>query len=82
MRILVLGGDGYLGWPTAMYFSARGHDVAIADIIGGSGYARTFIDPRPGEVKESLADISKAKKLLKWKPEVSFKKGIELLKIE
>ena len=22
MRILVLGGDGYLGWPTSMYFSA------------------------------------------------------------
>jgi UDP-sulfoquinovose synthase len=31
MKILVLGGDGYLGWPTAMYFSARGHDVAVAD---------------------------------------------------
>jgi UDP-sulfoquinovose synthase len=31
MRILVLGGDGYLGWPTAMYFSARGHDVTVVD---------------------------------------------------
>jgi UDP-sulfoquinovose synthase len=31
MRILILGGDGYLGWPTAMRFSARGHDVAIVD---------------------------------------------------
>jgi UDP-sulfoquinovose synthase len=31
MRILVLGGDGYLGWPTAMYFSARGHEVHIVD---------------------------------------------------
>jgi UDP-sulfoquinovose synthase len=31
MRILVLGGDGYLGWPTAMYLSARGHDVAVLD---------------------------------------------------
>jgi UDP-sulfoquinovose synthase len=31
MRILVLGGDGYLGWPTALRFSARGHDVAIVD---------------------------------------------------
>ena len=31
MRILVLGGDGYLGWPTALHFSARGHDVAILD---------------------------------------------------
>ncbi|MDQ3572338.1 MAG: NAD-dependent epimerase/dehydratase family protein [Actinomycetota bacterium] len=31
MRILILGGDGYLGWPTAMRFSARGHDVSVAD---------------------------------------------------
>jgi UDP-sulfoquinovose synthase len=31
MRILVLGGDGYLGWPTAMYLSSRGHDVAVLD---------------------------------------------------
>lgn len=31
MNILILGGDGYLGWPTAMYFSARGHDVTVVD---------------------------------------------------
>jgi UDP-sulfoquinovose synthase len=31
MRILVLGGDGYCGWPTALYLSQRGHEVAIAD---------------------------------------------------
>lgn len=31
MRILVLGGDGYLGWPTAMYLSRRGHQVAVLD---------------------------------------------------
>jgi UDP-sulfoquinovose synthase len=31
MRILILGGDGYLGWSTAMYFSQRGHDVAVVD---------------------------------------------------
>src|SRR5881396_1172904 len=31
MRIVILGGDGYLGWPTAMRFSARGHDVHIID---------------------------------------------------
>ena len=31
MRILVLGGDGYLGWPTAMYLSARGHHVGVVD---------------------------------------------------
>jgi UDP-sulfoquinovose synthase len=33
MRILVLGGDGYLGWPTAMYFSQLGHDVLVVDSL-------------------------------------------------
>jgi len=31
VRILILGGDGYLGWPTAMHFSTRGHEVAVVD---------------------------------------------------
>ena len=31
MRILVLGGDGYLGWPTALHLSAAGHHVGVAD---------------------------------------------------
>ncbi len=31
MKILILGGDGYLGWPTAMDLSARGHEVTVAD---------------------------------------------------
>ena len=31
MRILILGGDGYLGWPTAMHFSEVGHEVMIVD---------------------------------------------------
>ncbi len=31
MRTLILGGDGYLGWPTAMHLSANGHDVAVVD---------------------------------------------------
>jgi UDP-sulfoquinovose synthase len=31
MRVLILGGDGYLGWPTALRFSARGHEVTVVD---------------------------------------------------
>ena len=31
MKILVLGGDGYLGWPTALHLSQAGHEVAVAD---------------------------------------------------
>jgi UDP-sulfoquinovose synthase len=31
LRVLVLGGDGFCGWPTSLYLSARGHDVTIGD---------------------------------------------------
>jgi UDP-sulfoquinovose synthase len=31
MKIMVLGGDGYCGWATALYLSARGHSVTIVD---------------------------------------------------
>jgi len=37
MRVLVLGADGYLGWPTCMYFSQRGHEV-----VGIDNYFRRF----------------------------------------
>jgi UDP-sulfoquinovose synthase len=33
VRILILGGDGYLGWPTALPLSGCGHDVGIGDNI-------------------------------------------------
>jgi UDP-sulfoquinovose synthase len=31
MKIVVLGGDGYCGWATALYMSGKGHSVAIVD---------------------------------------------------
>lgn len=31
MRICILGGDGYLRWPTAMHFWAREHEVVTVD---------------------------------------------------
>jgi UDP-sulfoquinovose synthase len=31
LRILILGGDGFCGWPTSLHLSACGHDVAIVD---------------------------------------------------
>lgn len=31
MRVLILGGDGYLGWATAMNFSRQGFEVAVVD---------------------------------------------------
>jgi UDP-sulfoquinovose synthase len=37
-RILVLGGDGYLGWPTAMAFSRAGNRVAVVDNFAKRGW--------------------------------------------
>ena len=31
MKVLVLGGDGFCGWPSALHLSERGHDVVIVD---------------------------------------------------
>jgi UDP-sulfoquinovose synthase len=31
VRVLILGGDGFCGWPTALHLSQRGHDVVIVD---------------------------------------------------
>ncbi|HHJ19391.1 MAG TPA: NAD-dependent epimerase/dehydratase family protein [Gammaproteobacteria bacterium] len=31
MRVLILGGDGYLGWPTAMAYAVNGHEVTVID---------------------------------------------------
>ena len=33
MRVLVLGGDGYCGWATALHLSERGHEVGIVDSL-------------------------------------------------
>ena len=47
---------------------------AIAKIFNGK---KKFIPTRPGEAKNSLADISKLKKDIKWKPVVSIEEGIK-----
>ncbi|MCL6285616.1 NAD-dependent epimerase/dehydratase family protein [Ruegeria sp. 2012CJ41-6] len=31
MKVLILGGDGFCGWPTSLYLSQRGHEVVIVD---------------------------------------------------
>lgn len=64
MRILVLGGDGYLGWPTAMHFSAAGHDVAVADNYLRRDIARNedsdplYVVPNLHERTRSWKDVS------------------------
>ena len=43
MKIAVLGGDGFVGWPTSLHLSARGHDVHIIDNL-----SRRWIDTELG----------------------------------
>ncbi|MBV8221322.1 MAG: NAD-dependent epimerase/dehydratase family protein, partial [Solirubrobacterales bacterium] len=64
MRILVLGGDGYLGWPTALHLNALGHDVAVNDNFARRGY-----DEEMGV--ESLVPISTLEERLAAWTEVS-----------
>ncbi len=61
VKILVLGGDGYLGWPTAMYLSKRGHEVAVSD-----NFVRRQYDFELGA--ESLVPIASLQQRIKtWK---------------
>lgn len=36
-----------------------------------------YTDPRPGDIRHSFADITKAKKMLKYEPKVSFEEGLK-----
>jgi UDP-sulfoquinovose synthase len=31
MKVLILGGDGFCGWPTSLHLSEEGHDITIVD---------------------------------------------------
>jgi UDP-sulfoquinovose synthase len=61
MRVLILGGDGFCGWPTALHLSVRGWEVAIVD--NGS---RRRIDEELGA--GSLTPIaSMAERIAAWR---------------
>lgn len=51
MKIAILGGDGFCGWPASLYLSDRGHDVTIIDNL-----SRRAIDKELGA--ESLTPIA------------------------
>ncbi|MGN6765699.1 MAG: GDP-mannose 4,6-dehydratase, partial [Rhizobiaceae bacterium] len=43
MKIAVLGGDGFIGWPTSLHLSARGYEIHILDNL-----SRRWIDTELG----------------------------------
>ena len=60
MRILVLGGDGFCGWPTALHLSQLGHEVLIVDNL-----SRRWIDAELSA--ESLTPIATiSQRILSW----------------
>lgn len=64
MRILVLGGDGFCGWPTALHLSASGHEVTIVDNL-----SRRDIDAKLGI--QSLTPIADTEERVRAWEEVS-----------
>ena len=61
MKVLVLGGDGFCGWPTSLHLSARGHDVIIVDNL-----SRRKIDIEL-EVDSLTPIIPLSRRLAAWK---------------
>ncbi len=60
MKILVLGGDGYFGWPTALYLSRRGHQVGVVDNFARRGY-----DSEMG-VESLVPIVSLQRRIRRW----------------
>lgn len=48
--------------------------IELANLVGGP---IVYVPARPGEIKESLGDISRAKKLLDWEPEYDLESGLK-----
>ena len=67
MKVLVLGGDGFCGWPTSLHLSDIGHDVIVVDNL-----SRRAIDVELGV--DSLTPITSMEERVKVWEEISGKK--------
>jgi len=56
-----------------------GETVSVNKIVELLGGNKVFIKKRPGEPDCTFANVSKVKKLIKWKPKINIKKGIQYL---
>ena len=62
-----------------IYNVGSGKEISInfiANLVSGN---KLSVPKRPGETNRSLADISKIKRQLNWKPKITIEKGIEML---
>jgi len=75
VRIAILGGDGFVGWPTALNLSNSGHDITIVDNL-----SRRRIDTELGV--QSLTPMDSIQERLRiWKQETSREIGFELIDV-
>ncbi len=75
MRIAIFGGDGFVGWPTALHLSNRGHEVAIIDNL-----SRRRIDTELGV--QSLTPMDSIQERLRiWKQESGKEIVFELIDV-
>ncbi|MGY4691253.1 NAD-dependent epimerase/dehydratase family protein [Salibacterium sp. K-3] len=61
MNIIIAGGDGFCGWPTALYLSRQGHDVSIIDNMA----RRKWDDELHSNSITPIADLTE--RVEKWK---------------
>ena len=60
MKIMILGGDGYLGWPTACYLSKRGHQILSVD-----NFSKRKIENENG-INSILSNLTIQDKINNW----------------
>jgi UDP-sulfoquinovose synthase len=63
MRVLVVGGDGYCGWATALHLSDRGYEVGIADSLVRRHWDHTLGVETLTPIAPTLKRVSRWKEL-------------------
>lgn len=75
MRIAILGGDGFIGWPAALHLSDLGHDITIVDNL-----SRRWIDTELGV--QSLTPMDSIQERIRiWREETGKTLSFELINV-
>ena len=75
MRIAILGGDGFVGWPATLHLSSLGHDITIVDNL-----SRRRIDTELGV--QSLTPMDSIQERIRiWREETGSNIGFELIDV-
>ncbi len=69
--------------PGKVFNAANGHSISLLELLAAmNGLLGTAVEPdfqpeRPGDVRDSLADITEARKILGYEPQVDFDEGLQ-----